>query len=155
MRLRAPLRAPLDNGIRQAQARLMSAGRIATREELAQGLRKFSGVKPDMIEEFCSFYGRASVAAQRVLPLVQELGFFSSRRERIDAFQWVCRGLDQCVDEEIITQNEATIALFILLFSSDSFAKAMKAFRNYAYGKNLGGSHLASYTAGVYAETCR
>lgn len=136
------------------QVRSMSAGRIVTQEEFAQTFRKMPGVTNDMIEELCSSYGRASVAAQRVLPQVRELGFFSSRSERIDAFQLVCCGLDECVDEEIITQDQAQVALLILFASNDSFAKAMKAFCNFAHGKNLDGRHLASFTAGMYAQNC-
>jgi hypothetical protein len=132
----------------------MGQNSIVSRAGFEQALMKSPGMTYEGAQEFCEHYERASMAAQRVLPKVRELGFFSSSSERIEAFLAVCCALDSCVHDELISETEAHIALFVLLYSSSDFEKAMKAFVNFAHGKNLGGRHLPSVTAAAFAQTC-
>ncbi len=111
-------------------------------------------MRADLADGFCNYYERASIAAVRALPRVRELGFFSGTHERIETFMEVCRYLDVCVGEKVIEKDEALVALFILMFSSNNFKKAIKAFTNFAHGKNLDPRHLDSFTACLYAQTC-
>ncbi len=141
--------------LRQERLEKQNSEKIISREKFLNLFRSVPELKPEMLKKASDGFQRASLMAVHVFPLIRKLGFFSSRAERINAFQLVCMRLDECVEERLITQAETMFTLIILQYSSEDFLTATKAFIGFARGNILDGRHLCSYTAGVYAEYVR
>jgi hypothetical protein len=90
---------------------------------------------PAILDDALIVFEGAARASKSALPLVPKLGFFSSQKEKIEAFLTVCHHLDKLVANGSITQPEAQMAIQVMMVSSKDFDKAMREFTNWAVPK--------------------
>jgi hypothetical protein len=106
---------------------------ILTLEELKAAYQQIPGVTADVLNETMRYYEGARFAAEKTLPQLPQLGFFSSSDERVNTFMHACVILDDLVALDCATPTEAFLALYFMMFSDKSFKRAMKAFGNRYY----------------------
>ena len=125
--------------------------RILTANEFSTALRSVAGMSDEIVQNIASEYDRASIIAAAVVGKIQEVGFFTGKMARVEAFLSTCRDIDVLVDQKKASLDHAVLAISLLMFSSSNFHKSAKAFTRFAYGyRHQSGITTDSRTADAF-----
>ena len=127
---------------------------VLTAEEFKNAVRNLAGMSEETVRGIMREYEPASSAARAAIGSVMKIGFFTGKMERIEAFMIVCREIDKHLAAKRINADQSVIVIYLLMFSSSDFKKAITAFTRFAHGYRFQtGLTSDSKTADIYFKS--